>query len=68
VSIEEPYWIALKQIAAEEQQSITALLEAIDSGRGHSNLSSAVRVFVLMHYTAACAAPLNSAAVAGSLR
>lgn len=47
VSLEEPFWDALKEIAEGEGRSVQALIAAIDSGRGRQNLSSAVRVFVL---------------------
>jgi predicted DNA-binding ribbon-helix-helix protein len=46
VSLEEPFWDALKAVAATEGRSVQALIAAIDSGRGRQNLSSAVRVFL----------------------
>jgi predicted DNA-binding ribbon-helix-helix protein len=47
VSLEPAFWLALKDLAARRSQSIAAVVAAIDSGRGPSNLSSAIRVFVL---------------------
>ena len=47
VSLEPAFWQALKDIAAKRRQSVAALVAAIDTGRGPSNLSSAIRVFVL---------------------
>ncbi len=47
ISLEAPFWEALKQIAAERGVSVQALVGAIDAGRGGRNLSSAIRVFVL---------------------
>jgi predicted DNA-binding ribbon-helix-helix protein len=47
VSLEPAFWQALKDLAAQRRQSVAALVAAIDSGRGSSNLSSAIRVFVL---------------------
>lgn len=47
VSLEAPFWDALKDIAAVRGASVQALVGAIDAGRGGANLSSAIRVFVL---------------------
>jgi predicted DNA-binding ribbon-helix-helix protein len=47
VSLEPPFWDALKDIAAERALSVQALIGDIDAGRGAANLSSAIRVFVL---------------------
>ena len=54
VSLDEPFWQALREIAAEREMTTSALLNSIASKRGESNLSSAVRVFVLEHFRAAC--------------
>ncbi|PTM42247.1 ribbon-helix-helix domain-containing protein [Bosea sp. 124] len=50
VSLEEPFWDALKQIAAAEGLTVAALIATIDSGREAVNLSSALRLHVLAHY------------------
>ena len=47
VSLEEPFWDALGQIAASRGLSVQALVAQIDRGRGENNLSSAIRVHVL---------------------
>ena len=47
VSLEDPFWTALREVAAARGQSVQALIGAIDAGRGGQNLSSAIRVFVL---------------------
>lgn len=47
VSLEAPFWDALKDIAAGRSMSVQALIGEIDAGRGGANLSSAIRVFVL---------------------
>jgi predicted DNA-binding ribbon-helix-helix protein len=47
VSLEAPFWAALKDIAAARTVSVQALIGEIDAGRGGANLSSAIRVFVL---------------------
>jgi len=50
VSLEDAFWEALKAIAAAEGRSITALVAEVDSGRGATNLSSALRLHALAHY------------------
>ncbi|MEN0079359.1 MAG: ribbon-helix-helix domain-containing protein [Pseudomonadota bacterium] len=48
VSLEEPFWQALTQIAEARGQSINSLVAEIDEARGlKSGLASAIRVFVL---------------------
>jgi len=47
VSLEDAFWRALKDIAAQEGVSLAALIARIDAGRGDANLSSTLRVFVL---------------------
>ena len=47
ISLEAPFWDALRQAAAEERTSLAALVATIDAGRGEAGLSSAVRVWVL---------------------
>lgn len=56
VSLEDPFWAALRAIAAGRNESVQALVGAIDEGRGAQNLSSAIRVFVL---AAARAGPIR---------
>ena len=46
VSLEAPFWDALKEIAAARGCSVGALVESVDDSR-EGNLSSALRVFVL---------------------
>lgn len=48
VSLEQAFWDALREIARVRGVSRAALIGEIDSGRGGANLSSAIRVFVLM--------------------
>jgi predicted DNA-binding ribbon-helix-helix protein len=47
ISLEEPFWEALRSIAASHGTSVQSLVGRIDAGRGEQNLSSAIRVFVL---------------------
>ena len=50
VSLEEDFWSALREIAAERDVPIRALVAEIDARRGDNNLSSAIRLFVLAHF------------------
>lgn len=47
VSLEEPFWTALAEIAGARGVRLSALVAEIDAGRQGQNLSSALRVFVL---------------------
>ncbi|GJD34609.1 ribbon-helix-helix domain-containing protein [Methylobacterium aerolatum] len=47
VSLEDAFWRALTDLATAEGRSVQAVVGAIDAGRGESNLSSAIRLFVL---------------------
>lgn len=55
VSIEKPFWEALKILAAQERKSINQLITEIDDARpkgmAGANLSSALRLYVLAHST-----------------
>jgi predicted DNA-binding ribbon-helix-helix protein len=50
VSLEDPFWTGLKQIANAQQMLLSELVTKIDGRREQSNLSSAIRVFVLRHF------------------
>ena len=52
VTLEEEFWQCLKDIARSRHATLTELVGAIDGGRTSSNLSSAIRVFVLDYYRA----------------
>ncbi len=51
VTLEQAFWLALKEIAEVQQSSVAAIIAEIDRARGEDpgapNLSSAIRVFVL---------------------
>ena len=47
ISLEEPFWEELREIAQRDKLSVQALIGRIDAERGEQNLSSAIRVFVL---------------------
>lgn len=59
VSLEAPFWEALGRIARERGLSVRALVAEIDATRGESNLSSALRVYVLRAAEARLAAKLS---------
>ena len=50
VSIEAPFWTALRVIAFARGVSLNALVASIDADRETGNLSSAIRLAVLAHY------------------
>jgi predicted DNA-binding ribbon-helix-helix protein len=52
VSLEDAFWKGLKEIALGRDLTLSEMVAAIDSGRAHGNLSSAIRLFVLDHYRA----------------
>ena len=52
LSLEQPFWDALQDIAAVEKRPVSRLISDIDARRGGSGLSSAVRVWLLAHYRA----------------
>ena len=56
LSLEQPFWDALKRLAAAEGLSVNGLVEKIDRERGTDmpgNLSSMVRIHVLEQLQAA---------------
>ena len=51
VSLEDEFWQAFREIAAENDRPINDLAAEIDAERGtERGLASAIRVFVLSHY------------------
>lgn len=50
VSLEDEFWRALGDIAAERGVSASKLISEIDAGRGGRGLSAAIRVYVLAHF------------------
>ena len=49
ISLEAPFWDALKHAADEQNVTLAKLVETIDNSRQDSGLSSAVRIW-LLHY------------------
>ena len=52
VSLEDAFWVALKDIATTRDATLSDLVASIDTDRRHGNLSSAIRIFVLDHFPA----------------
>jgi predicted DNA-binding ribbon-helix-helix protein len=50
ISLEAPFWDALKDAASRQGISLAALVARIDDERGNAGLSSAVRIWVLDYY------------------
>jgi predicted DNA-binding ribbon-helix-helix protein len=50
ITLETPFWEALREIAASEALTPGQVVTRIDQDRQHANLSSAIRLFVLNHY------------------
>ena len=51
VSLEDDFWIAFREIAAERNMAINALAAEIDSNRTmDGGLASAIRLHILRHY------------------
>ena len=56
VSLEDAFWIALREIAETQGVSLASLVASIDASRAGENLSSAIRVHVLEDMRARAAA------------
>jgi predicted DNA-binding ribbon-helix-helix protein len=50
ISLETPFWDSLREIATARGVTVSALVSAIEGRRTQSNLSSAIRLFVLDHH------------------
>lgn len=51
VSLEDEFWAAFREIAAERGVALNALAAEVDEARGiEVGLASAIRVFVLRHF------------------
>ena len=50
VALEESFWQALREIAEDRGEPLSALVEEIDLEREDANLSSHIRLFVLDYY------------------
>jgi predicted DNA-binding ribbon-helix-helix protein len=52
VSLEDAFWRGLKEISKGLDMTLSRLIGDIDGSRLHGNLSSAIRLFVLDHFSA----------------
>lgn len=50
ICLEDEFYNALRQIAANQQRSINDLITEIDANRTETNLSSAVRIYILKQF------------------
>jgi predicted DNA-binding ribbon-helix-helix protein len=50
VSLEDEFWNGLKEIVQKQKMTLADLVGDIDVRRLHTNLSSAIRLFVLAHF------------------
>ncbi|MES2905874.1 MAG: ribbon-helix-helix domain-containing protein [Pseudomonadota bacterium] len=50
ISLEEPFWDALREMAESRGQTLAGKIGMIDKKRGHANLSSAIRLHILDFY------------------
>ena len=50
VSLEDAFWSSLKEIAGRRGVTLSRQIASIDQHRQTSNLSSAIRLFVLDHF------------------
>lgn len=58
ISLEPPFWDALKELACRRKLSVNELVRKIDATRTEgTNLSSAVRVFILYEVQKRAATP-----------
>lgn len=63
ISLEAPFWEAFKEAAREDGIALAALVAEIDSTRGDSGLSSAVRIWLLERYRKRLAAAQDAVKV-----
>ena len=55
LTLEDPFWHAVQDIAAQRNMPVGQLLAMIERTRAaNSNLSSSVRTFVIEHYRQLC--------------
>jgi predicted DNA-binding ribbon-helix-helix protein len=50
VSLEDAFWTSLKDIAIRRGMTLSTQIASIDTNRRTSNLSSAIRLYVLEHF------------------
>jgi predicted DNA-binding ribbon-helix-helix protein len=50
VSLEDAFWVSLREIASRRGLTLSTQIDTIDRDRRTGNLSSAIRLFVLDHF------------------
>ena len=50
ISLEAPFWDALREIARRDRVPLAQLVQSIDAARDDGGLSSAVRIWILDYY------------------
>jgi len=50
VSLEEAFWIGMKEVAGQRSMTLSELVGEIDTNRQQGNLLSAIRLFVLDYF------------------
>ena len=50
ISLEAPFWDAIRDIAAQQDMSAQDLIAEIDNSKRIASLSSAIRVYILSWY------------------
>jgi len=50
ISLEAPFWDAMRDIAAQQDMSTQDLIAEIDNSKRMASLSSAIRVYILSWY------------------
>lgn len=50
ISLEAPFWDAIRDIAAQQDMSTQDLIAEIDNSKRLASLSSAIRVYILSWY------------------
>ena len=65
VTLEDAFWQGLKQIAHRRRMTLPDLIRSIDAQRRHSNLSSAITLYVLKFYRSQIPDPPDGEGVLG---
>ncbi len=50
VSLEDCFWMGLKEIAQDAHSTLSNLIEEVDSERVNANLSCALRMYIFRHF------------------
>ena len=67
VTLENAFWLGLKEIAHRRRMKVPDLVREIGAKRQHSNFSSELRLFVLEFYRKQATYPIGKATAGGGL-